>query len=101
MSDEQQRIREHPAYPELLARYRAARHQWARGSLAFHEAARTHGISERTYCDRAVSALSAISWASDGTHDSFIDRRHLDLAFEEAEPTARDAPDPARPAGGE
>lgn len=58
-----QRFRSHPAYVELLARYKAARQAWF---YIFPNL--TIPMEQRAYCDAYVNQAGLIVWTGNGTN---------------------------------
>ena len=80
MTPDEQIHRAHPAYADLVCRYRAGRDAWA-ASPAMREAALLLGIDERSYCD---AHMVNVCWTGSSTVIAPLTRTHLDMAFADA-----------------
>lgn len=84
-------LRQHPAYHDLVERYKRARRYWHDGP--------SHGLTEQEYCDKAVAAMGAMHWADFGSTVG-LHVMHADLAFDDAN-TKRSRTVTATPTGRE
>jgi hypothetical protein len=71
----------HPAYPELLRIYTAARRDWATNAI-LRQAAALWGEDERGYCDARLRDAT-FSWVA-STSGIPMSQEHLDRAYEVA-----------------
>lgn len=76
-------IMRHPAYPELVRRYRQARTCWAEFP-SLRDAAAGLRMSEREYCDRCLAEMSPITWTASTTTAWPISPLMCDLAYADA-----------------
>jgi hypothetical protein len=76
----------HPAYPELLRRYRHARQMWQRNPDVQAAAARL-GMSEWEYCHAVVAGMGPLLWTGTTNTTQVDDLTHEQYwrAFEEAQ----------------
>lgn len=77
--------RQHPVYPELVARYRAALMGWA--NYGVQQCAAMFGHSRRAYCDQFVGLVGMswpMAWSSNTTSDSELTQEHYEAAYREA-----------------
>lgn len=83
-------VRKHPAYAELVRRYRQARQTW-RDNPGVQAVAIQMGMTEETYCNALIAEYDAILWTSttDTTDITFVPNlawEHYHLAYREAAP---------------